>query len=73
MRRDEALRNLSKHRRETKGFGVKRIAVFGSVVRNEAGPESGIDVPRGFDLEARVRLFEFVVEVEVGWMTNLPR
>jgi predicted nucleotidyltransferase len=42
------------------------------VVRNEAVPESDVDVLVGFDLETHLGLFEFVVELEVGWMTNLP-
>ena len=44
MKRDEALQILSEHREDLKEFGVKRLAVFGSVARDEAGPESDVDV-----------------------------
>ncbi|MCL6473388.1 MAG: nucleotidyltransferase family protein [Firmicutes bacterium] len=58
MRRDEALRILSSHRKELDEFGVKSLAIFGSIARDEAGPESDIDILVEF---ARpVGLFEFV-------------
>jgi predicted nucleotidyltransferase len=44
MRREETLRLLAEHREEIAGFGVKSIAIFGSVARDEARPDSDIDV-----------------------------
>jgi hypothetical protein len=44
MRRDEVLRLLSEHRAELEGMGVTSLALFGSVARDEAGPESDVDV-----------------------------
>ena len=44
MRRDEVLRLLREHRAELDRFGVKSISLFGSVIRDEAGPESDVDV-----------------------------
>jgi predicted nucleotidyltransferase len=44
MRRDEALRLLKEHRAELESMGVTSIALFGSVARDEAGPDSDIDV-----------------------------
>jgi predicted nucleotidyltransferase len=44
MKRDEVLRILTEHRQEIAGYGVKSLAVFGSVARDEAGPDSDIDV-----------------------------
>ena len=62
MRRDEALRLLAEHRAELESMGVTSLALFGSVARDEAGPDSDVDViidvrrPFGlFDL-ARVHL-----------------
>ena|SRR5215208_1760514 len=62
MRRDEALQLLKEHRAELEAMGVTSLALFGSVARDEAGPESDVDViidvrrPFGlFDL-ARVHL-----------------
>lgn len=44
MRRDEILHLLGKQQAELKRFGVKSLALFGSVVRDEAGPQSDVDV-----------------------------
>lgn len=45
MRRDEALRFLSFHRQELmERFGVCSLALFGSVARDEAGPDSDVDI-----------------------------
>jgi len=60
MRREEALRLLREHRDELRRFGVERLALFGSVARDEAGPESDVDLLVRFRPEARVGLFGFV-------------
>jgi predicted nucleotidyltransferase len=44
MRRDEALRILRAHRAELAEMGVRELSIFGSVARDEAGPESDVDV-----------------------------
>ena len=45
MRRAEALAILSPHRTELKQeFGVASLALFGSVARDEAGPDSDVDI-----------------------------
>lgn len=40
MRRDEILLVLREHQTEFDTLGVSLLALFGSVVRGEAGPES---------------------------------
>lgn len=44
MTRDEILQCLSAHRQELAKLGVKSLAVFGSVARGEARPESDLDL-----------------------------
>ena len=44
MRRDEALRIIRAHEAELRAMGVESIELFGSVARDEAGPESDVDV-----------------------------
>lgn len=45
MKRDEAIRLLSAHLQElTERFGVRSLALFGSVARDEARPDSDVDV-----------------------------
>ncbi len=56
MKRDEVLEILSHYRATLKGFGVKSLAIFGSVARNEAGPDSDVDILVEFDQP--VGLFE---------------
>lgn len=45
MTRDEVIGLLSSHRQELEErFGIKSLALFGSVARDEAGPESDVDI-----------------------------
>ncbi len=45
MNRATALEILSRHRAEAEQrFGVKSLALFGSVARDEVGPDSDVDV-----------------------------
>ncbi|MHB8993181.1 MAG: nucleotidyltransferase family protein [Chloroflexota bacterium] len=44
MRRDEALRILAEHKEAIAGFGVKSLSLFGSVARDDAGPDSDVDI-----------------------------
>lgn len=44
MRREEALRRLAEHRDELAAMGAGSLSLFGSVARDEAGPDSDIDV-----------------------------
>jgi predicted nucleotidyltransferase len=56
MTRDEVLRVLSGRREELRQkYGVKSLALFGSMARDEAAPDSDVDLlvefeaPPGFD------------------------
>jgi predicted nucleotidyltransferase len=74
MRRDEALRRLAEHRDELAAMGAGSLSLFGSVARDEAGPESDVDIlielnrPMGlFGLAAiHLRLEEIL-----GWRVEL--
>ena len=44
MRREEALRRLAEHRDELVAMGVGSLSLFGSVARDEAGPDSDVDI-----------------------------
>ncbi len=44
MRRDDVLRKLREHYREIQQMGVKRLYLFGSTARDEAKPDSDIDL-----------------------------
>ena len=49
MTRDEFFQRISAHRAELDRAGVRRLGVFGSVARDEAGPESDVDILVEFD------------------------
>ncbi|MBI2894727.1 MAG: nucleotidyltransferase family protein [Deltaproteobacteria bacterium] len=49
MRRDEVLHILAAHRAELAAAGVHSLSLFGSVARDEAGPQSDIDILVEFD------------------------
>lgn len=49
MKRAEALAVLQEHRDELQSMGVKSLALFGSVARDEARPDSDVDLLVEFD------------------------
>lgn len=57
MQRNEALAILASHQDELRSLGVKSLALFGSVARDEAGPDSDVDLLVEF--ENPVGLFAF--------------
>lgn len=44
LTRDEAIRRLHTIEPEIRRLGVRRLALFGSVLRNQARPDSDVDV-----------------------------
>jgi len=61
MERDRALKILSEHKAELEQkHAVKSIAIFGSTARNEARPDSDVDVLVEFDSGVSIGLFKFV-------------
>jgi hypothetical protein len=67
LRRDEALRILREHAPELeRRFGVASVALFGSVARDEARPDSDVDLVVAFHPGAAtfVGYFELVDRLE---------
>jgi hypothetical protein len=59
--RDQVLGILADHQEEMKQFGVKSLAVFGSVARGEARSKSDVDLLVEFDpVSKRIGLLAFV-------------
>ena len=58
MTREAVLETLRAHFDELGRFGVRSISLFGSFVRDEAGPESDVDLL--VELERGTTLFDFV-------------
>ncbi len=68
MKQDDVLRLLASHKKELEALGVQSLALFGSVIRGEARPDSDVDIlvefakPVGFFafFEIRERLEEIL-------------
>ncbi|MBI5478191.1 MAG: nucleotidyltransferase family protein [Deltaproteobacteria bacterium] len=64
MTRETVLATLRAHEVDRRGFGVRRLDLFGSFARDEAGPSSDIDLLVEFDhpvgLFALVRLQQWL-------------
>jgi len=58
MGRNEVIETLRRHMTEIQGFGVSRLAVFGSLARGEEKPGSDVDILVEF--ERPTGLFGFV-------------
>ncbi len=63
MQRDRALAILAQHRESLRSLGVSSLSLFGSVARNQAGPDSDVDIlvdlepPLTFDRYMDVKLY----------------
>ena len=75
MNRDEALAILSEHKTELQQkHGVKSIAIFGSTARNEAGPESDVDILVEFEKPVgyfKLADISFYLEEKLGQEVDL--
>ena len=59
VEREEVIRLIRENYEEIKKFGVKRIGIFGSVVRGEAREDSDVDVVVEFE-EGRGNMRDFI-------------
>ena len=61
MRREEALRILKEYKPELqRRFGVETVALFGSTARDEAGPDSDVDILVEFAPDFETSLLDFI-------------
>jgi predicted nucleotidyltransferase len=58
MTRDHAIAILRAHEGELKAAGVRSLRLFGSVARNEAGPDSDIDLEAAFEDASNLTLLD---------------
>lgn len=58
MKKDQVLKIISEHREQLEKLGVKSLLLFGSVARDEAGPDSDVDFL--VELNGEMGLFEFI-------------
>ena len=60
MNSDEALETLRRSEPALRARGVRRAALFGSVVRGENRPGSDIDIMVEIDPDAHITVFDYV-------------
>lgn len=74
MKRESVLEILKNYRAQMSEHDVKSLSLFGSVARNEAGPESDVDIlvefnePATFDNYIELKFF---LEEVLGCTTDL--
>ncbi len=74
MQRDQVLSILAQHQDSLKQFRIKSLAIFGSVARDEARPDSDIDIlvefeqPVTFDQYMELK---FYLEDHLGTQVDL--
>jgi predicted nucleotidyltransferase len=49
LARENVVKRLKSAEQQITGLGVRRLALFGSVARNEAGPDSDVEILVEFD------------------------
>ena len=77
MKRAEVLQLLGEHKTDLRQFGVKRLAIFGSIARDEARSASDVDIlvefegPATFDAYMETRIFlEDLLGIQVDLVTR---
>jgi uncharacterized protein len=74
MRKDDVIKLLQEHRQAWMPFGVKSMAVFGSVARGESHPESDVDILVDFEGQATFNRYmdlKFYLEDLLGRKVDL--
>ena len=66
MSREQVIDTLRAHERELKEAGIVRLSLFGSTARNNAGPDSDVDLLAAFDEGRRL----FPVDLSEEGMLN---
>jgi uncharacterized protein len=59
MNKQDAIDVLRRHRGDLRAHGVIHAALFGSVVRGEAGPESDVDILIELDPDLKLDIFAY--------------
>jgi len=74
MEQNKMIETIASRKRELDSFGVKSLAIFGSVARNEATPKSDIDILVEFHGRATFKQYmrlKFFLEELLGCSVDL--
>jgi hypothetical protein len=58
MQRDQAISSLSRYKNEIQSFGATSLFLFGSTARDEATPESDLDIFIDYDTTKGISLID---------------
>jgi len=58
LTRDHAIAVLRAHQGELKAAGIRSLRIFGSVARDESGPDSDIDLEAAFEDSSKLTLLD---------------
>jgi len=73
MDKDAVIAVLRAHEAELKQIGVRHAALFGSVARGEAGPDSDIDIAIEIDDSLALTIYDYVgLKEEVAGLFDGP-
>jgi predicted nucleotidyltransferase len=68
---DDVIAILRAHEQELRAAGIRRLSLFGSVARGEAGPDSDVDLAVELDPGARIGLIGLAaLERRIGEMVG---
>ncbi len=71
LTREETTRVLGAHEAELRARGVTRLAVFGSTARNEARPDSDVDLLVDIDWRRKFSIFDWAGFIHPGSAVTL--
>jgi predicted nucleotidyltransferase len=73
MDRQTIIRRLKANQRHLEALGLKRLSLFGSVARGDAGARSDVDLAVVLDDRAGIDLFRFAaISEQIGRMLGMP-
>ena len=73
MNKQDVIDTLVGHKDELRARGVRHAALFGSIARDEAGPESDIDIMVELDPEAKIDVFQYAgIKIYIEGLFRTP-
>jgi len=72
MKIDDIKNIIKEEKSNLSALGVKKVGIFGSYIRGEAGPESDIDILLDISADSTLTLFS-LVDIEIRLSEKLNR
>ena len=73
MNKSDAIEILRRHEADLRARGIVHAALFGSVARGEARPDSDIDIMIELDPQARIDVFQYAgIKMYIEALFEIP-